>query len=871
MPKQYLRLKDSICSPPDQFHTMFRYLKDCSLYKQLIIPMFIVGFISVCVTVYSAFLLEDSVAALDKTYSVGDAKLRTLEEIETSLAYYRALSLRHLVSEKSKSMEDIGAKLRLTRQEIKDYLQHVSDNPSMPQKTPAPPVHNLKQMLGSYFDKIDDALLLSADFEKETAFALLSHAEDNYMSDIQQSMQQLIRRKFDDITSSRGSLVSAASRNLYTTIALGIIGGSLLLISAFIVTRRITRRLSRLLDWSQMVAAGDLTAPLAVESADEVGRLTKAMGMMANNIHQAHGELAEAKKEAEKTADTLRIYANAFENSGEAILISDRENRIINVNAAFTRQTGFSHTEIIGKDPSILASGRTPKATYHEMWQALNNEGFWQGELWDQRKSGEVYPKWLSISAIRNKSNEVIFYIASFTDISEKKAAEEQIKHLAHHDILTGLSNRFSLEDRLEQSLAIARREQQKVAVFFIDLDRFKNINDSLGHQAGDQLLINVATRLRQEIRESDIAARIGGDEFVVVLTGMTHTSNVASTAESIREAISRPYNIDGKRIETSSSIGISVFPTDGSNADELLKSADVAMYHAKDLGPNNYHFFTESMLIAAKERAELERELWVALDAGQFELHYQPQVRTADNRICGLEALVRWHHPTQGLISPDKFIPIAEETGFIHALGKWVLDEACRQLARWRANETSQIWVAVNLSVKQLQSESLVELVRAAMAENNITTDKLEFEITETAAMNEPELAVEQLNALRKLGVRLAIDDFGTGYSSLAYLKRLPIQTLKLDRTFVHDIKHNESDTEICAATLALAHNLGLEVVAEGVETNEQRDFLTRHNCDYLQGYLFCKPMSAKEITRFIIEHEVCFSRGRTRIQEPV
>ncbi|MCU7843192.1 MAG: EAL domain-containing protein [Candidatus Thiodiazotropha sp. (ex Monitilora ramsayi)] len=848
---------------------MLRYLKDSSLYKQLIVPMFIVGFISVCVTVYSAFVLEDSVAALEKTYSVGYAKLRTLEEIETSLAYYRALSLRHLVSESSKSMEKIGSELSLTRQDIRNYIHRVSDKPSMQQVTSAPPVHVLKQMLESYFDNIDQALVLSADFEKESAFVLWSHVENDYMSGIQQSMQQLIRREFDDITSSRVSLMSAASRNLHTTIALGIVGGSLLLIIAFVVTRRITRRLSRLLDWSQMVAAGDLTAPLAVESSDEVGRLTKAMGTMANNIHHAHSELAEAKKEAEETANTLRIYANAFENSGEAILISDRENRIINVNAAFIRQTGFSHNEIIGKDPSILASGRTPKATYHEMWKALNDEGFWQGELWDRRKSGEIYPKWLSISAIRSKSNEVIFYIASFTDISEKKSAEEQIKHLAHHDILTGLSNRFSLEDRLEQSLASARREQKKVAVFFIDLDRFKNINDSLGHQVGDQLLLNVAIRLRNEIRESDIAARIGGDEFVVVLTGMTQTSNVASTAESIGKAISQPYDIDGKRLETSSSIGISVFPTDGNNADELLKSADVAMYHAKDLGPNNYHFFTESMLIAAKERAELERELWVALDTDQFELHYQPQIRTADNRICGLEALIRWRHPTHGLVSPGKFIPIAEETGFIHALGKWVLDEACRQLVRWRTNGISKISVAVNLSVKQLQSETLVELVRTIMADNNITTDELEFEITETAAMNEPELAVAQLHALRALGVRLAIDDFGTGYSSLAYLKRLPIQSLKLDRTFVHDIKHNDNDTEICAATLALAHNLGLEVVAEGVETNEQRDFLAAHNCDYLQGYLFCKPMPAEDITRFIKEHKAYHSQGRTAIQE--
>jgi diguanylate cyclase (GGDEF)-like protein/PAS domain S-box-containing protein len=756
-------------------------------------------------------------------------------------------------------MTELDAELAQTRQNILNLIHLISTEQLDHHQQATGLTQNLTDQIRQYFDKISGVMQQSSDFEKELAFELLRRAENDHLSGINILLQNLKRHEFEDIASSRGALMSAASSNLVKTIAIGLGGGGLMLTIAYIVIRRITQRLSLLLSWSREVSAGNLSAPLTDESRDEVGRVTHAMEEMSQNIQRAHGELAQAKEEAEDVAEKLRIYANAFENSGEAIIISDDQNNILNVNKAFIAQTGFTREEVIGRNPRFLASGRTPKSTYHEMWKGLNEESFWHGELWDRKKSGEIYPNWVAISAIRNNIGEVIFYIASFTDVSERKEAEARIEHLAHHDILTGLQNRFSLEDRLEQSLSIARRNRHQVAVLFIDLDHFKNINDSLGHQFGDQLLVKVANRLKACVRESDIVARIGGDEFVVVLTDMNDSSDAAHIAENLQQQLALPYEIDGSVLESTPSIGISIFPDDSdcsddcNCADELMRNADVAMYHAKEHGRNNYYFYTESMLVAAHERLRIEREFRAALEQGHLELHYQPQVSAIDNRICAMEALVRWRHPEQGLIPPARFIPIAEESGSIQALGEWVFDEACRQLASWKSEGINSVRMTINLSAKQLHSDTLTDLVKTSMLKHGVQGNELEFEITETAAMNDPQMAVTQLNALRDLGIWLAIDDFGTGYSSLAYMKRLPIQTLKLDRTFVRDIESDPNDAEISLATIALAHNLGLKVVAEGVETDAQRAFLSLHNCDYLQGYLFSKPLPSKEASKLL------------------
>jgi diguanylate cyclase (GGDEF)-like protein/PAS domain S-box-containing protein len=584
-------------------------------------------------------------------------------------------------------------------------------------------------------------------------------------------------------------------------------------------------------EWVHTRADGsEFTAEVTLSKIDLGGRPA---------IYCAWRDISERKLAEE----SLRVYARIFEYSGEAILITDSSNRIVSVNQTFTRLTGYTLDEVTGKNPSLLSAGHTRAETYQAMWQGLNQHGFWQGELWDRRKDGSEYPKWVSISAIRDDRQELTHYISSFTDITESKAAEDRINYLAHYDVLTHLCNRYSLESRLAQSLLEAKRESRLLAVMFIDLDRFKVINDALGHHIGDLLLVEVARRLSESIRESDIVARLGGDEFVVVLTSLHDEADAALVATKILDLLGTPYTIEGKLLHSTPSIGISVFPTNGDDADTLMKNADTAMYQAKQRGRNNFQFLSQEMTLMATERMELERDLHEALRTGQFELHYQPQISTIDDSTHGVEALIRWRHPQRGLISPLKFIPIAEETGVIEEIGLWVLEEACRQLAAWRDDGIHGLRMAVNLSAHQLRSPGLVDAVRKVMQKFALKDGDLELEVTESTAMADPERAIDQLNGLRDLGVELAIDDFGTGYSSLAYLKLLPIHTLKLDRTFVRDIETDANDASISVATIALAHSLGLKVVAEGIETEGQSRFLRDHGCDLLQGYLYGRP----------------------------
>jgi diguanylate cyclase (GGDEF)-like protein/PAS domain S-box-containing protein len=586
--------------------------------------------------------------------------------------------------------------------------------------------------------------------------------------------------------------------------------------------------------------------------ADDAARQRE--GSILEQVALTREKLTQLDAERMRNEASLRLSAAVFEYSGEGIMITDADNCIVAVNAAFTRLTGYTLDEIRGANPRILSAQLTPPETFQAMWRALLASGHWQGELWDRAKDGHVYPKWVSISLLRNSAGDVTNHIASFVDMSERKSAEEHISRLAHHDSLTGLFNRYSLHERLEQALLTAQREGNEVAVILIDMDRFKSINDTLGHQAGDAVLIEIAQRLQDTIRESDIIARFGGDEFIIALTGVeSGMRSCASIVSKIQHRLGQPYAYQGKLLHSTPSIGLSIFPTDGNCVETLLKHADIAMYAAKAQGRNTFQFFSSAMNDGAVERMLLEQELRAALEREEFVLHYQPQVCAADGRISGLEALVRWQHPQNGLISPMKFIPVAEEIGLIEKLGAWVLNEACRQLASWNAEGVPAKRVAVNLSAHQLRSPDLVDLVRTTMNRHGIGAGALELEVTESVAMADPQRATDTLKALRELGVALAIDDFGTGYSSLAYLKLLPIQTLKLDRAFVKDIETDENDATICIATLALAHSLGLEVVAEGVETLAQRSFLVSHRCDILQGFLISQPLPVDEAAAFL------------------
>ena len=835
---------------------MFATLRNRSLFNQLIAPMVVVGIVGVGAIIASALALQHSVEALGEMYSASGERLKTLQDIDKGIANIRALSLKHLASESAQDMIRIRSDLDRVEQRIKAHLPAISgpgihEHPAAREEAAV-----LGKVLATYLAGIDEAVFLSAEFEKESAIELLTRIENQQLTSIQTAMQALIQHTIEDIAASREDLIAATNRNLQINLAIGFLGGAMLLGMAFYVSRRASVRISELLKWSQRIAKGDLSNHLASDAGDELGQLTHAMGDMVRKLALGRSELEQARKNAETTAEELRRYANAFHSSGEAMVISDRFNHIVNVNAAFTEQTGYSLDEVLGKDPHMLSSGKTPRAVYDDMWRCLQDNGYWNGEIWDRKKTGEIYPKWTSISAIRDADQKVMFYIASYSDISERKANEARIDYLAHHDSLTGLINRYNLENRLDQALLSAHRDGLRVAVMFIDLDRFKTINDTLGHHVGDQLLIEVARRLRDSVRESDIVARLGGDEFIVVLTRITDEMDSAPLGDKILRSLGQSYVFEGKELHSTPSIGIAIYPDDGEDGPTLMKNADTAMYHAKEHGRNNVQYFTQAMNAAASERLGLENDLHQALRNRELHLHYQPQMRARDGRCIGVEALARWRHPLLGDISPLKFIPIAEESGLIEALGNWVLEEACQQLGAWRAEGIEDIRMSVNLSAQQLRAPGLVQSVDAALKRHGLQGSDLELEITESVAMENPERAIGQLQTLRDFGIQLAIDDFGTGYSSLAYLKRLPIQVLKLDRTFVRDIETDPSDAEISAATLALAHNLGLTVIAEGVETEVQRDYLIQHQCDYMQGYLFSRPLPAAEALTFIRTH---------------
>lgn len=549
----------------------------------------------------------------------------------------------------------------------------------------------------------------------------------------------------------------------------------------------------------------------------------------------------------------MQLLASAVQYSGEAILITDVENNIITVNPAFTRLTGYAAEDVIGKNPRLLSAGRTTEEEYRRMWEGISSVGFWQGEVWDRRKDGGVYPKWMSISVIRDDEGKIRYHVAHFTDVTSERAAEERLHHLAHHDVLTGLLNRLSLKGRLDQALAVARRDGNRVAVLFIDLDRFKVVNDTLGHHMGDELLIEVAKRLSGSVRDSDVVARLGGDEFVVMLSGIDHTSAVAMVAEKLVQSISAPYEIGGYDIYTSPSIGIAIFPTDGHDGATLMKNADAAMYHAKMAGRNNFQFFDAKMNDSALERLKIEHSLRQALGRNEFRLHFQPILDINSGKVAALEALVRWQHPEKGLLPPAKFISIAEETGLIQPLGEWVLWAAGRQLAEFSAAGISGIKMGINISAIQMRNGNLPLLISGVIEAYGLNPSDLVFEITESVAMEQPAETVRILDILHNMGTILAIDDFGTGYSSLSYLRMFPLNHLKLDRSFVEEIGDDTDGSVICDATIGLAHNLGLKVVAEGVETAAQLEYLRSRGCDQVQGYLFSRPVPADEVEAYI------------------
>ncbi len=544
----------------------------------------------------------------------------------------------------------------------------------------------------------------------------------------------------------------------------------------------------------------------------------------------------------------LRLLANVFERSLEGILITDHELKIVQVNRAFSDITGYAPWEAIGNTPRMLSSGWHDEHHYRQMWQALRTTGQWQGEMWDRRKNGELYVEWLSITTVSGNEGAVANYIATFYDITEQKESEQTIRQLAYNDSLTELANRHLFQDRLEQMLHRNERHHTHFAVLYIDLDRFKPVNDSLGHKAGDILLTDVAQRLREAVRSSDTVARLGGDEFALLVDEVDE-GGASNMALKIQTLLNAPFDVQGHEVFIGASIGICIYPNDGQTTETLMKHADIAMYRAKGEGGSRFQFFSPEMTSGATERLVLESALRYAVERNELELHYQPQVDLLSRRITGAEALVRWRHPERGLIPPDRFIPLAEETGLIDAIGQWVLREACRQYGSWRDELPAGFRIAVNLSPRQFNRQ-LVETIRGDIAACHGQPTWLELELTEGAVVRNPTDAIRVMNELAALGFQLAIDDFGTGYSSLGYLKRFPLDKLKIDRSFVKDIPNDSNDAAIATATIALAKGLGLRVIAEGVEDDAQVEFLLAHGCDEYQGYRCSPPLPAE---RFI------------------
>ncbi|MEH6438237.1 putative bifunctional diguanylate cyclase/phosphodiesterase [Massilia sp. DD77] len=548
-----------------------------------------------------------------------------------------------------------------------------------------------------------------------------------------------------------------------------------------------------------------------------------------------------ARKEAEAN---LQRAAQVFQNARDAIVMMDAEYRVQTVNQAFTTITGHAPEDIIGR---TLASLRwsADAGFYERIWSELDGNDHWEGELSGTRKNGETYPVRVALTTIRDPHGDISSYMAMLSDISERKRAEEHVRHLAEHDALTGLPNRVLFLDRLHQALATWRRQRCLFAVLFLDLDRFKGINDTHGHQAGDTVLREVAARLRACVRRVDTISRLGGDEFVVLLADVKGADQAAHVASTVTQAVARPISVGAHELTLSVSIGIALCPSDGDDVETLLHHADVAMYHAKQNGRNSYRFFSPEMNAHVIERVELENRLRQAVEAGEFMLEYQPGIEVATGRVTGVEALVRWRHPERGLLLPDAFLPVAEESGLIVPIGEWVLREACRQARAWR-DDGHAISVAVNLSAAQLADEGLLPMIDRALHDSGLAPQALDLEILENTVIDNGLDIGPTAMALRARGVQLSMDRFGTGLSSLASLRRVPLSKLKLDRSYVGDVEHDPVDAAMVPAIIAVARSLQLRVVAEGVETADQLAFLRRHGCDEYQGF-YASPASAR------------------------
>jgi diguanylate cyclase (GGDEF)-like protein/PAS domain S-box-containing protein len=573
-------------------------------------------------------------------------------------------------------------------------------------------------------------------------------------------------------------------------------------------------------------------------------------GTMANRTRyllRAH----MAMRELALSAMRARLSAKVFEASHDAIVVCDAQNRIVSVNRAFEAITGYARADVLGQDPSLLFSDVGVRIRFQTMWENLDAGGSWQGELPCRRQGGGTFPAWFSISLARDAEGCPEHYIAVFADITERKVQEQRIAHLAFHDELTGLPNRRLFSDRLAVALLQARRDGHALSVLFVDVDRFKNINDSLGHASGDELLKQVARRLQDTVRAGDTVARMGGDEFVLLCPG-GDSQAIAARAQLMLDQLEQPYHVMGMALHVSSSMGIACYPEDGDTADVLVRNADAAMYLAKEKGRNNFQFYAPELNAGILARLKLEMDLRAALDAGEFELHYQPKIGLATGALHGVEALIRWRKDG-AMVPPGRFIPVAEESGLIAAIGDWVVGEACRQHLAWKQAGLPPLQVAVNVSARQFTQPGFATAIGELVRAQGCTPHAIELELTESMLMTDVQRATQTLAELKALGFAVAIDDFGTGFSSLNYLRHFPVDVLKIDQSFVRELLDDRAALAIIEAIIALAGALGMKTVAEGVETDAQRTLLGERGCGAMQGYLVARPMPAADLAGWV------------------
>ena len=588
------------------------------------------------------------------------------------------------------------------------------------------------------------------------------------------------------------------------------------------------------------------TVTLAPEVGDEPAHLVCVV--------QDLDEIKAARAALQRSEARQRLAATVVDNTMEGVVVTDAHSRILSVNAAFTRLLGYTEEELLGKTPRVFKSGRHDKAFYEAMWTALTETGYWQGEIWNRRKNGEIFPEHMSLSAVRDPAGEITHYVCMFTDISEEKAQQRQLEYLAHNDPLTGLSNRTWFGHQLELAVQEAQGSGEHIAVLLLNLDRFKDVNDSYGHTTGDEVLKHIARQVQSALRPGDVLGRMAGDELAVVARNLRHADGAAAVARHLIRAVAEPWRSpDGLEVVAGVSVGICMFPEHAGTTELLLQGAHAAVYGAKARGRGAWCFFHEAMTQAARERLELESRLRLALAQGHLQMYYQPQMDIATGRIQGAEALVRWNDPQEGLISPARFIPVAETSGVIGPLGEWVVREVCRQGQQWREAGLPTLTLALNVSPRQFHLTDLAGCTAAALQASGFPAALLELEITESALAERTEEARQVLVRLRELGVRIAVDDFGTGYSSLAQLKRFPIDVLKIDQGFIRDIPQSEDDMAISAAIIAMGHSMGLSVLAEGVETEGPLAFLRERGCDAYQGYLCSRPVPADEFVALL------------------